>query len=124
MNLLVILHFGLLFYPLSLVLIDYIYKYKINKKTAVVILLFYYLIPIIWSLNNNNCPLTDIEKKDPKNKEIFDKFPSAPFLPLHWNTFLTKVFKFLNIEYNNKNVEKLIVGWNVLNFLIIMYYAY
>jgi len=124
MNLLVFIHFSLLFFPFILILLDLTYKIKINRKYAVIILIVYYLIPIIWSLNQNNCPLTDIEKNDPKNKEIFEKFPSAPFLPLHWNDFLTKTFKFLKIEYNNKNVERLIVGWNVIDFLIILYYVY
>jgi hypothetical protein len=124
MDLLVLFHFTLLFFPFGLILLDYIYNYKINKRVALIILLIYYMIPIIWSLNNNTCPLTDLERKDPKNKEIFEKFPDAPFLPLHWNDFLTKTFKILNIEYNNRNVEYLITGWNVLDFLIIMYYIY
>ena len=76
----------------------------------------------MWSLNNNKCVLTNIEKNE-KNEAIFKKFPDAPFLPLHFNGFLERAFRFFNIEYNNRNMEKLIIGINVLDFMIIWYFT-
>ena len=66
------------------------------------------------------CPVTQFEKNE-KNKLIFDKFPDAPFLPLHCNDLLTKLFKLLHINYDNNNVHKVIVGWNILDFIIVLF---
>jgi hypothetical protein len=125
MDLLSFFHVVLIFFPifyglLYLINIQIIPKNKV--KYLAIYLIILYLIPIMWSLNNNKCVLTNIEKNE-KNEEIFKKFPDAPFLPLHFNEFLERAFRFFNIEYNNRNMEKLIIGINVLDFMIIWYFT-
>ena len=125
MDLLSLIHLTIVFFPilyalLYLIRINIIPKNKIKYLALYLILL--YMIPILWALNTNQCILTQKEQNE-KNKEIFKKFPDAPFLPLHFNGFLEKTFKFFNITYNNHNMERLIIGINVLDFLIIWYFT-
>jgi len=122
MNVLFILHFTLLILPFILIVLFY-HNYKLPKLFITTLLLIYYFIPIIWIFNKDKCPLTEYEKTN-ENKEIYKKFPNAPFLPLHFNTFLAYTFDLLNISYNNENVHKLIVGWNVVDFIIILFISF
>jgi hypothetical protein len=123
MDLLGILHLSLLCFPLVLLLIYSVIKFKLNRKIALLILFLYYLVPITWSINENECPLTNMEKMDPKKEAIRARFPSAPFLPLHFDTQLSSIFKFLGVKYNDNNMSRVIVGWNVLDFLIILWFC-
>ena len=124
MNLLSLFHLGLLCFPQILLGLDIAVNYVLPKYIVAPILFLYYLVPITWSLNKNECPLSNIEKNDDKEiQAIFEKFPSAPFLPLHFNSILTWLIPALGIQYNNTNMERIIVGWNVIDFIIIWYYA-
>ena len=123
MDILAQLHMLLIFFPFIIVIGYLANLIPINKlKYLSPLLILYYSIQMSWSLNNNKCILTQMEKDD-SNKHIYEKFPSAPFLPLHMNGFLEKMFAFFNIEYNNKNMERLIYAINILDFLIIWYFT-
>lgn len=123
MDLLGILHLSLLCFPLVLLVIYSMVKFRINRKLTLLILFLYYLVPITWSINENECPLTNMEKINSKKKVIRAKFPTAPFLPLHFDTQLSSIFAVLGVRYNDNNMANVIIGWNVLDFIIMLWFC-
>jgi hypothetical protein len=122
-------HLILTFFPIILALtyltnIAYFTKlfHRYNIKYLSPLLLLYYAVPMSWYLLKGKCIITQIEKGK-KNEYIFNKFPSAPFLPLHMNGLLQNLFDLLNINYNDKNMTRLISSINIIDFIIIWYFT-
>jgi hypothetical protein len=129
MDIFAFVHLLFTFFPIILFItyltnIAYFTKlfHRHNIKYLSPLLLLYYAIPISWALLKGKCVFTQMERHT-KNTHIFTKFPSAPFLPLHMNGLLENLFGLLNITYNNKNMFRLIIAINIIDFIIVWYFT-
>lgn len=48
-----------------------------------------------------------------------EKFPTATLFPLHFNDYLVPTFKKINLEYNDTNMNRIMLGWHLANYLMI-----
>lgn len=48
-----------------------------------------------------------------------EKFPTATLFPLHFNDYLAPTFKKINLEYNDTNMNRIMLGWHLANYLMI-----
>ena len=111
-----ILHLVFMLTPIIIFFIPYKYFY-ITK----IIILLLFLTPIHWTLFDNKCILTIISQKF---GGLDNAKTNSPFTEKYLKIIYSKLFNLLNIENNEKNINKFIsIKWMIM-YIIVFYYIF
>ena len=117
-DLLNLIHVLLVFSPISLLFVNPIYINKWFKYYVLIML----LVPLHWIFFDNKCIFTEISKYfgNYSNTETENSQFTENYLKWLYNP----IMKMINLDWNEKNINKASNFHWILNFLIIWYYIF